>query len=36
LQKFQTVLDSMPDKDARPLYEPRKPNPWDKAFKKKK
>jgi arylsulfatase A-like enzyme len=36
LQKFQTVLDSLPDKDARPLYEPRKPNPWDKAFKKKK
>jgi arylsulfatase A-like enzyme len=29
-QKFQTVLDSLPDKDARPLYEPRSPNSWDK------
>lgn len=29
-QKFQAVLDSLPDKDARPLYEPRAPNPWDR------
>jgi arylsulfatase A-like enzyme len=30
LQKFQTVLDSLPDKDSRPAYEPRKSNPWDR------
>ncbi len=30
LQKFQTVLDSLPDKDARPAYVPRKPNLWDR------
>ena len=30
LQKFQAVLDALPDKDARPLYEPRTANPWDK------
>jgi hypothetical protein len=30
LRKFQAVVDSMPDQDARPLYEPRAPNPWDK------
>jgi arylsulfatase A-like enzyme len=29
LRKFQAVLDSLPDRDARPLYEPRAPNPWD-------
>jgi arylsulfatase A-like enzyme len=29
LRKFQTVVDSLPDKDARPLYEPRAANPWD-------
>jgi len=33
LAKFQDVLDSLPEKDARPLYEPRQANPWDKAFK---
>ena len=27
--KFQKVIDSLPDKDARPLYEPRAANPWD-------
>jgi hypothetical protein len=36
LQKFQTVLDSLPDKDARPLYEPRAPNSWDRKLKKEK
>lgn len=36
LQKFQTVLDSLPEKDARPLYEPRAPNSWDKKLGKKK
>ena len=30
LAKFQAVVDSLPDKDARPLYELRAPNPWDK------
>ena len=29
LQKFQVVVDSLPDKDAHPLYEPRASNPWD-------
>jgi arylsulfatase A-like enzyme len=29
LRKFQAVVDSLPDRDARPLYEPRAPNPWD-------
>lgn len=30
LKKFQVVVDSMPEQDGRPIYEPRKPNPWDK------
>jgi arylsulfatase A-like enzyme len=29
LRKFQAVVDSLPDRDARPLYEPRAPNAWD-------
>ena len=29
-KKFQAVIDAMPEKDARPKYEPRKPNPWDR------
>ena len=29
LKKFQAVIDSLPDQDARPLYEPRAANPWD-------
>jgi len=33
LRKFQTIVDSLPDKDARPLYEPRQANPWDKTLK---
>lgn len=37
LRKFQSVVDSLPARDARPLYEPRAPNPWDrKAGMKKK
>ena len=32
IQKFQSVLDSLPDKDARPLYESRQANPWDKRL----
>ena len=29
LRKFQAVVDSLPDKDAYLLYEPRASNPWD-------
>ena len=29
IKKFQQVLDTFPDRDARPLYEPRAANPWD-------
>ncbi len=36
LRKFQQVLDTLPDKDARPLYEPRAANPWDINAKKRK
>jgi arylsulfatase A-like enzyme len=37
LRKFQAIVDSLPARDARPLYEPRAPNPWDrKAGKEKK
>ena len=27
--KFSKILYSLPDEDARPLYQPRAPNPWD-------
>jgi len=30
LKKFQTVLDRLPAADARPQYEPRAANPWDR------
>ena len=36
LGKFQAVLDSLPEKDARPLYEPRAANPWDRNVMKKR
>ena len=29
-RKFQAILDSIPDKDARPVYEPRQANIWDR------
>ena len=32
IHKFQTVVDSMPEKDARPIYEPRKALPWDVKY----
>lgn len=32
LAKFQEIVDSLPDKDARPVYDPRTPNPWDKRI----
>ena len=32
--KFQAVVDEMPGKDARPQYQPRKSNPWDKKLPK--
>ena len=30
LAKFRKIVASLPDKDGRPLYEPRAPNPWDR------
>jgi arylsulfatase A-like enzyme len=30
LQKFQAVVDSLPDQDAYPSYEPRAANAWDR------
>ncbi|MFU8893453.1 MAG: sulfatase-like hydrolase/transferase [Luteolibacter sp.] len=33
LRKFQAVIDQLPDHDARPLYVPRAPNPWDQTRK---
>jgi arylsulfatase A-like enzyme len=35
LEKFQAVIDTLPEKDARPLYEPRAANPWDINVMKK-
>ena len=35
-QKFQAVVDSLPDKDATPFYEPRAANPWDINLQPKK
>jgi len=32
LAKFQAVVDSMPDHDARPKYTPRAANPWDRKL----
>jgi len=32
IRKFQAVADSMPEKDNRPQYKPRRPNPWDKKL----
>lgn len=32
IRKFQVVVNAMPEKDARPQYVPRKPNPWDKEI----
>ena len=36
LEKFQIVLDSLPEKDARPLYEARVANSWDRNLIKRK
>ena len=33
IEKFQRLVDAMPDRDARPLYEPRDPNPWDRKYR---
>lgn len=30
LRRFEAVVLEMPDRDARPQYQKRKPNPWDK------
>ena len=35
LQKFQAVVDALPDKDAHPIYTPRAANAWDKTLTKK-
>lgn len=32
IEKFQAVVDTMPEKDPRPGYTPRKANPWDKKL----
>ena len=32
LTKFQSVIDAMPNKDARPRYRKRQALPWDKRF----
>lgn len=32
LAKFQQVVNTLPDKDARPSYEPRAANPWDRKL----
>lgn len=36
LEKFQQVLDTLPEKDAHPIYEPRTANPWDQKARKPK
>jgi len=36
LEKFKAVVASMPEKDARPRYEPRAANAWDMKHKGKK
>jgi len=39
LAKFQAILSSLPERDGRPIYTPRAPNPWDakpSRFKKRK
>lgn len=32
LARFTQIVDSLPEKDGRPLYEPRAPNPWDRQL----
>jgi hypothetical protein len=32
LARFMQIVDSLPEKDGRPLYEPRAPNPWDRQM----
>jgi arylsulfatase A-like enzyme len=32
VRRFQKIVDAMPETDARPLYEPRAANPWDKKI----
>jgi arylsulfatase A-like enzyme len=34
LKKFNAILATFPEKDARPAYTPRKPNVWDRKEKK--
>lgn len=35
LSKFRKIVDSLPDRDARPLYEPRPANAWDLKLERK-
>ena len=35
IEKFQVVVDTMPEKDARPGYKPREANPWEKKLPSK-
>jgi arylsulfatase A-like enzyme len=30
LRRFQAILESFPEKDARPRYDPTPPQPWDR------
>jgi len=36
MQKFQSVVDALPDQDATPFYEPRAANAWDRKEQAKK
>jgi len=35
IEKFQAVVNTMPEKDARPKYTPRKAQPWEKKLPSK-
>jgi len=35
IEKFQAVVDTMPENDARPKYTPRKAQPWEKKLPSK-
>ena len=35
LEKFQAVVDKLPDTDGRPAYTPRAANPWDRQTKQR-
>ena len=35
MRRFEAIVNDMPARDARPVYQKRKPNPWDKTSKDK-